>query len=422
MPFEIKQDFGLAFLFMMNIKDNIKIEYLDRMKSYLNDDFENYLKSLEDKETHGLVVNLKKLTKAKLELFDFASIFNAKLIFKNDNFAYLQYDKDILSRNSVSVGRHPLYHVGLYYVQEPSAARPVYEAGINENDAVIDLCASPGGKSIETLCNLNKSKGGFLVSNEVDSSRVKVLLSNIERMGFDNVIVTSENSTNLVKKFSNFFDKVIVDAPCSGEGMFRKSLDARLQWSESLVRSMAKLQKNLLNDAYSMLKPGGKIIYSTCTFSKEEDENNVSSFIEEHSDMRIEKMEKLFPHVYNGEGQFYAIIVREGEYNNSNNSFPSEKSLKDINMVRYRVDKYDKKGEEIVMSHASTHVDDIDFENTYELTEDEVVKYLHGDVIRTEKKLPNGYYKMTYKNLGLGLAKNVNGVFKNHYPKGLRNM
>lgn len=407
--------------------DNIKKEYLDRMKNYLNDDFEKYLKSLADIETHGLLVNLKKLDKSKLELSDLISLFSAELLFKNDGFAYLQYDKETLMKNGVSVGRHPLYHVGLYYVQEPSAAKPIYEAKINENDAVLDLCASPGGKSIETLCCLNKEKGGFLISNEVESSRVKILLSNIERMGFDNQIVTSEKSEDLANIFHDYFDKVIVDAPCSGEGMFRKSIDARLQWSEGLVKSMAKLQRSLLNDAYSMLKKGGKIIYSTCTFSKEEDENNAMSFLSEHPDMKLEKMEKLLPHLYNGEGQFYAILVKEGEHN-SGNSFPSEKLLRDIKLIKYKVDeydkydKYDKKSRELVRSHASTHVDDIYFENVYELSEDEVIKYLHGDVIKTDKILPNGYYKMTYKNLGLGLAKNVNSVFKNHYPKGLRNI
>lgn len=407
--------------------DNIKKEYLDRMKSYLNGDFEKYLKSLDDSETHGLVVNLKKLAKSKLELFDIINLFNAKLIFKNDGFAYLQYDKEELSKNGISVGRHPLYHVGLYYVQEPSAARPIYELEINESDSILDLCASPGGKSIEALCCLDKDKGGFLVSNEVESSRVKILLSNIERMGFENQIVTSEKSENLVNVFPEYFDKVIVDAPCSGEGMFKKSMDARLQWSEGLVRSMAKLQSGLLNDAYSMVKHGGKIIYSTCTFSKEEDENNVMGFLSKHNDMKLEKMVKLLPHLYNGEGQFYAILVKDGECS-SGNQFPSEKSLKDIKLVKYKVDEYDKydkldkKSGEMIRSHASTHVDDIIFQNVYELSEDEVIMYLHGDVIRIDKNLPNGYYKMTYKDLGLGLAKNVKGVFKNHYPKGLRNI
>lgn len=407
--------------------DNIKKEYLDRMKSYLKDDFEKYLKSLDESETHGLVVNLKKLDKSKLELSDLISIFSAALLFKNDGFAYLQYDKEALSKNGISVGRHPLYHVGLYYVQEPSAARPIYELGINENDSILDLCASPGGKSIETLCCLNKDKGGFLVSNEVEGSRVKILLSNIERMGFDNQIITSEKSENLVNIFPEYFDKVIVDAPCSGEGMFKKSIEARLQWSEGLVKSMAKLQMSLLNDAYNMLKPGGKILYSTCTFSNEEDENNVMSFLSGHPNMRLEKMEKLLPHLYNGEGQFYAILVKDGECS-SGNQFPSEKSLKYIKLVKYKVDEYDKhdkldkKNGEMIRSHASTHVDDIVFKNVYELSEEEAIKYLHGDVIRTNKDLPNGYYKMTYKNLGLGLAKNVNSVFKNYYPKGLRNI
>lgn len=399
----------------------IKKEYLSRMKNYLNEDYDKYLVSLDKDEKHGIVVNLKKLNKSKLVLSDIVNIFDARLMFKNDGFAYLQYDKDKLTNNGISIGRHPLYHVGIYYVQEPSAARPIYEAGISENDSVLDLCASPGGKSIEALCCLDKCKGGFLISNEVDSSRVKILLSNVERMGFDNVIVSSENSAKLANTFFEFFDKVIVDAPCSGEGMFRKSLDARLQWSESLVRSMAKLQMSLLNDAYKMTKEGGMIIYSTCTFSKEENEDNINLFLSKHPDMRINKMEKLLPFEYDGEGQFYAILLKEGE-SHRGNLFPSEKSLKELNIVRYKINGYEKKGGEIVPTHALTHIDDASFENVYELSDEEVIKYLHGDVIRVDKNLLDGYYKMTYKNLGLGLAKNVKGTLKNHYPKGLRNV
>ena len=401
--------------------DGIKKEYLSRMKNYLNEDYDKYLASLDKDEKHGIVVNLKKLDKSKLVLSDIVNIFDARLMFKNDSFAYLQYDKGKLTNNGISIGRHPLYHVGIYYVQEPSAARPIYEAGISENDSVLDLCASPGGKSIEALCCLDKCKGGFLISNEVDSSRVKILLSNVERMGFDNVIVSSENSAKLASIFFEFFDKVIVDAPCSGEGMFRKSLDARLQWSESLVRSMAKLQISLLNDAYKMTKEGGMIIYSTCTFSKEENEDNINLFLSKHPDMRINKMEKLLPFEYDGEGQFYAILIKEGE-SHRGNLFPSEKSLKELNIVRYKINGYEKKGGEIVPTHALTHIDDASFENVYELSDEEVIKYLHGDVIRVDKNLLDGYYKMTYKNLGLGLAKNVKGTLKNHYPKGLRNV
>lgn len=401
--------------------DGIKKEYLSRMKNYLNEDYDKYLASLDKDEKHGIVVNLKKLDKSKLVLSDIVNIFDARLMFKNDSFAYLQYDKDKLTNNGISIGRHPLYHVGIYYVQEPSAARPIYEAGISENDSVLDLCASPGGKSIEALCCLDKCKGGFLISNEVDSSRVKILLSNVERMGFDNVIVSSENSAKLANTFFEFFDKVIVDAPCSGEGMFRKSLDARLQWSESLVRSMARLQMSLLNDAYKMTKEGGMIIYSTCTFSKEENEDNINLFLSKHPDMRLNKMEKLLPFEYDGEGQFYAILLKEGE-GHRGNLFPSEKSLKELNIVRYKINGYEKKGGEIVPTHALTHIDDASFENAYELSDEEVIKYLHGDVIRVDKNLLDGYYKMTYKNLGLGLAKNVKGTLKNHYPKGLRNV
>lgn len=403
------------------IYNQLKKDFLDRMKEVLKGKYELYLDALNKKDVHGFALNLKKLSRSSIDLSYISNLFKSEILYKNANLAYFLYDKEQLSSNGIFPGKHPLHHVGLYYIQEPSAAKVLWDVDIKKSDVVLDLCASPGGKTIEALCNLDKNEGGFLISNEIDFNRAKVLSSNIERIGFDNVIVTNANATALSNIFQNYFDKIIVDAPCSGEGMMRKSEEARLQWSINLVQSMSKIQKNLLDISYSMLKDGGEIIYSTCTFSREEDEDNVEYFLNEYSDIKLIKMEKLYPFEFRGEGQFFAVLKKEGE-NNIKSNFPKLEALKNINVLRYGVEKYESKHNVNVPTHASTHIDDIVFNHSIDLDDEEVEKYLRGEVIRKDLNLPNDFVKVTYKKLGLGLAKYVNGQLKNHYPKGLRNM
>lgn len=401
--------------------DFIKNEYLERMKADLGSFYDKYILTFEDKETHGIIINKKKLACSTIDIDYVVKRFSGEIVCENDSFVYMTYDKEELLKSNIQIGKDPLHHAGLYYVQEPSAAKVLCDFKIDKNDAVLDLCASPGGKSIMSLCYLDKKEGGFLLSNEIDYGRSKTLISNIDRMGFDNVIVTCSRSSELKKVFIEFFDKIIVDAPCSGEGMMRKSKDARLQWSETLVKTMSRIQKELLNDAYSMLKKGGYIVYSTCTFSKEEDEEVVKYVLDKFDDIKLLKSEKLLPYEYKGEGQFYAIFRKEGNASDTT-SFPSKKFLSSVNFLKYGVEQYEKKYNVTLPTHESTHVDSIIFDNVYELNDDEILKYLHGEEIVTSVELKNSYYKVTYKNLGIGLAKGVGRVLKNYYPKGLRNM
>lgn len=411
----------MLFLLEKNMFDDIKKEYLDRMKKYLGDDYDRYINTFSEAETHGFVLNKKRLKASSIDIDYVIKTFDAKIFFENDNIAYLVYDKEKLSTYSVQVGKHPLHHAGLYYIQEPSAAKVLYDNSITESDVVLDMCASPGGKSVMALCDLNEDKGGFIISNEIDYARSKILVSNIERMGFENVIVTCNNSQDLKLNFTNFFDTIIIDAPCSGEGMMRKSKMARLQWSTNLVQSMSNTQKKLIDDAYSMLKAGGTIIYSTCTFSQEEDEGIANYAITKYSDLKLINMQKIYPFAYPGEGQFYAVLKKDGEKSFITN-FPSKSMISNLNVVKYKVNEYEEHYNTLVPSHATTHIERIIFDNIYELNDMEVIDYLHGDVIRSDKDIVDGYYKMTYKKLGLGLAKCVKNVFKNHYPKGLRNI
>lgn len=406
------------------------------MKNDLNSlDFEKYLNCLELCTTHGMTINLNILKMSSIDLNYVIDKFKLIEVFKNENYAYYTYDKEKLADFGIYPGKDPLYHAGLYYIQEPSSAKVLSEVQFETSDIVLDLCASPGGKSIEVLYSLDKNAGGFLVSNEVNYKRVKILNSNIERMGFENVVITASKSSELLKCFNNYFDKIIVDAPCSGEGMFRKSEEARIQWSFSLVRSCSNIQKELLDDAYNMLKDGGILIYSTCTFSKEEDEEVVDYLLNKYSDLELIKMEKNYPFNSIGEGQFYSIIKKKG-LSASKTVAPKMMDLESINVIRYGVREYEEESikeqnnkgsinkkcnKKNIMkpTHESTHINDVRFNNIVDLDDIEIYKYLKGETIKKDLNF-NGYCKITYKNMGIGLAKYVNGVLKNHYPKGLR--
>lgn len=400
------------------MKYNIKKEYFEKIKSELNEnDYKIYIASLDKNETHGMTINFNKLKLSSIDLEYIIKKFNLIEIFKTDKYGYYTYDKELLAKSGVYPGKDPLYYVGLYYIQEPSAAKVLSEISINPTDVILDLCASPGGKSIQALYSLNSEKGGFLVSNEIDRKRVRILNSNIERMGFDNVVIISEDSNDLLNRFENYFDKVLVDAPCSGEGMFRKSEEAINQWSNELVNSCSKIQIKLIEDAYNMLKCGGILIYSTCTFSKEEDENVIDYLINKHSDIELVKMEKNYPFNSIGEGQFFAVLKKNGDECDCFNK-PDKTAFNGLNVIRYGIEEWeDVKNDK--PTHASTHSEIISFEHTIDLDDIEVYKYLKGETIKKDLEF-KGFCKVTYKKLGLGLGKYVDGVLKNHYPKGLR--
>lgn len=400
----------------------LKKEFIERLKSELsNEYFQMYIDALDKSPKHGMTVNLHKLYKSNIDLDWLIRRFKGELIYKNNNFAYICYDKDELSMCGIFPGKDPLYHAGLYYIQEPTASKVLYDVDIDPNDFVLDLCASPGGKSAEILFSLKDSDGGFLVSNDIDFERAKVLSSNIERLGFDNVAITCSDSKKLADRFTNYFDKVIVDAPCSGEGMFRKSIEARQQWSLKLVQSMSMIQKRLVDDAYIMLKDSGKLIYSTCTFSLEEDEKVVDYLLDKYKDLKLCKIEKNYPFNSIGEGQFYAILQKGEELVKHEKNDFNVTLLSNVPTLRIGIEHFEEKKGIKLPTHASTHIESIHFDNVIELDDYDIMKYLKGESLRI-KLDTNGYYKVTYKGLGIGLAKYNSGMLKNHYPKGLRNV
>ena len=216
-------------------------------------------------------------------------------------------------------GNHQYHIGGLFYFQEPSAMAAAAALPVNEGDFILDLCAAPGGKSTQAGAKLNNT--GLLVSNEIIKKRADILSENIERFGFKNTVVTNETPQRLCEKYPEFFDKIIVDAPCSGEGMFRKEPQAVTEWSEEHVMSCAARQRNILDCAVKMLKKGGMLLYSTCTFSIEENEKNAEYIIKNlglaqvpiHLNgvcggINMPYAARLFPHKQNGEGHFVALF------------------------------------------------------------------------------------------------------------------
>ena len=290
--------------------------FLDEMKCLLGGQYDDYLKSFEHPVRCGLRINTMKIT---CEKFQKAAPFHLDPVpWISDGFFYGGEDQP---------SKHPYYAAGLYYLQEPSAMTPADRLPIDEGDIVLDLCAAPGGKATKLACKLNGS--GMLFANDISNSRAKALLKNLELFGAVNICVMSEDPGKLLKFYPEYFDKILIDAPCSGEGMFRKDHKMIRDWEEKGPDYYAAVQKEILHNAYGMLKPGGMIMYSTCTFSRKENEDNIVWFLKEYPDMSLEDISpfehftagldgceqcvRLLPHIIPGEGHFLALLKKEAD-------------------------------------------------------------------------------------------------------------
>jgi NOL1/NOP2/sun family putative RNA methylase len=295
------------------------------MKKLMQEEYEAFIRSYDEPHVQGLRVNTLKI---KIE--DFLSInpFHLHHIpWVNEGFYYDMEDRP---------GKHPFHEAGLYYIQEPSAMAVGALADVKPGERILDLAAAPGGKSTHIAAKLQGK--GLLVSNEIHPSRAKILSQNVERMGIKNCVVTNEHPERLAKKFKNYFHKILVDAPCSGEGMFRKDIEACNQWSLDNVSFCSDRQLDILENASEMLMPEGILIYSTCTFSPEENEGVIEQFLKIHKEFIIEKSKsfegfdhgraawinskntdlnktiRLWPHKLRGEGHFIAVLRKiDGE-------------------------------------------------------------------------------------------------------------
>lgn len=427
----------------------LPIQFLERMKEMLGTEYEEFLASYKKERAYGMRINTLKMEKEEaLKLLPFSL---EPVLWCETGFYYKEEERP---------GKHPFHEAGMYYIQEPSAMITAELAEITPGEQVLDLCAAPGGKSTQLACKMQGK--GVLVSNEINPQRAAILSQNIERMGIKNAIVTNESPERLSKFLESFFDKIVVDAPCSGEGMFKKEPLAVSEWSEANVENCSRRQREILSYASAMLKPGGRIIYSTCTFSKQENEDVIQCFLSEHPEYEVVQMHRIWPHKVKGEGHFAAVLQKAGEGMGQKGFGKAGKLEKgklaqleefmnstlktklEGNLVTFGENLYllpeqapDLKGLKVLRpglhlgsfkknrfepAHALSHALKPDeCRHVLELSreEKEVEGFLRGEAIErlAEEK---GWYLVCVEGLPLGFAKYSNGMFKNHYPKGLR--
>ncbi len=447
---------------------NLPVEFTERMKNLLGDEYDNFLSAVNSEPVKGFRVNTHKIS---LEEFEKINVFGQEKIPYVHGGYYLDYDK---------AGNHPYHHAGMIYIQEPGAMAPAECVEIDEDWKILDMCAAPGGKSTQLRNKLGEN--GILVSNEIIPSRCKILTGNIERLGLENCVTTCMDTNRLAKTFPETFDLIMVDAPCSGEGMFRKDDTAISEWSQQNVLMCAERQKEILENAVKCLKNGGYIVYATCTFSLEENEMVVASFLENHPEFELLPVKKeveenttdgvfyegcteknisfarrFYPHKSKGEGQFMALLHNKLESYENKKILPKkqekiDKSVYDFldttllsydrdkvmmyngNPIYFTPDFEVKKGTafmcgvtigEIAKNYIKPHHQFFmamgdKFRRKINLSSDseEINKYLRGEEFATDCE--NGWAVVMVDSCPVGGAKVSSGKAKNHYPKGLR--
>ena len=300
----------------------LPMKFKENMKGILGAAFADYEKSFEEGRFYGLRVNPLKIT---------SQDFKAKEIFDLEDVSWCK--EGFYYGEGIRPAKHPYYHGGLYYLQEPSAMSPGAVLCPQMGDKVLDLCAAPGGKTTQLGAALGGT--GVLIANDISAGRTKALLKNVELFGIKNCIVMSETPEKLSHTFNGYFDKILVDAPCSGEGMFRKEPDIMKSWHEEMLDFCEKSQKDILENASKMLKSGGMLLYSTCTFSPHENEKTINDFLDRHEEFNLLPIDpalgfddgnpqwvengreqlaytkRLWPHKIKGEGHFLALLHKK---------------------------------------------------------------------------------------------------------------
>lgn len=304
---------------------NLPQKFEQRMRELLKEEFPEFLKGFEEERYGGVRFNSLKIEKEEWEKLAPFAVTQVPWI--DNGYYYSLNDQP---------AKHPFYFAGLYYIQEPSAMTPACILPVEPGDRVLDICAAPGGKSTELAAKLQGK--GILVSNDISNSRAKALLKNLELFGSRNSLILSEAPGKLTERFRGFFDKILVDAPCSGEGMFRKSPAIMKNWEQYGVEYYHKLQIEILDAVIPMLAPGGQMVYSTCTFSPEEDEGSLQYILERYPELHVipQKLQyegfsyghpewiengkeeihhavRIWPHKMNGEGHFVALLQKDAD-------------------------------------------------------------------------------------------------------------
>ena len=288
-------------------------EFIERMKIRLGQDWEAFLEAYSMPPKRGLRLNIQKLeANPEFPLEDWKENWKLEELIKESTREYL-CDEEYLQSIGVQIGHDAYHEAGLYYIQDPSAMSVVPYMELRPFDRCLDLCASPGGKSLQIADRLKTEEGGILLSNEFIMERAKNLSKNVERMGYSHVAVSSCSAEELEEQFPAFFSRILVDAPCSGEGMFRKNPEAIADWSLEKVSQCAVLQREILEHAIGMLREGGLLAYSTCTFSEEENEGMREWILDKHPELCFLGDKHLYFHNSVGEGQYFALFRKAGK-------------------------------------------------------------------------------------------------------------
>ena len=423
--------------------------FLDRMEKQLGDEYPAFLESLDRPRAVALRFNPLKGQQPVL------GFVGAQVPWEPRGY---YYDPE------ARPGLHPYHEAGVYYLQEASAMAPVVLLDPQPGERICDLCAAPGGKSTQIAGRMGGE--GFLLCNEISPKRAKILSRNIERMGIANTLVTNEHPQNLAKRYEGFFDRVLIDAPCSGEGMFRKEEAAVTDWSQETVQMCARRQAEILHSGASLVRPGGRLVYSTCTFALEENEQAVAMFLQAHPEFSPERVEapwfvqgqncsfRMWPHKLLGEGHFAAVLRKAGTGDGWENAsfdgqlprewtdfakqlgitLPPGKAvlfgqslywapiqmpdIRAVKVLRPGLELGEVKKGRFEPAHALA-LWMKNAENIHDLSadSDQIRAYMHGETIPSSKI---GWCLVTVDGYAIGWGKGDGKILKNHYPKGLR--
>lgn len=423
--------------------------FLQRIQTQLGEEYDAFLQSLERPRAVALRINPLKGAQPALPFV------GAPVPWEPQGF---YYDPD------ARPGLHPYHEAGVYYLQEASAMSAVAMLDPQPGERVCDLCAAPGGKSTQIAGRMQGD--GFLLCNEYSPKRAKILSQNIERLGVANALVTNETVDRLAQKLPGFFDRVLIDAPCSGEGMFRKEADAVTDWSQETVEMCAARQADILNAGAALLRAGGRLVYSTCTFAPEENEQAVAGFLEAHPEFALEAAAapwftpagegqfRLWPHKLLGEGHFVAVLRKLGEEEVQSAPTTGEKlpkewlsfakelgillpegkavafgqtlywapkempDLKGLKVLRPGLELGQVKKDRFEPAHAlALWLKECRNAISLENDSPQIKAYLHGDVLPAQVK---GWCLIQVDGYSIGWGKGDGTMIKNHYPKGLR--
>ncbi len=419
------------------------MEFKEHLKSYLsNEEIDKLMDSLNEESLHAVLLNPKKMSDE-----EFLKLYPEVKKHPFVPHAYI-YIKEIYN-----LGKSIYHTLGCFYLQEPSAMVPAYLLNAEENDLILDMCAAPGGKTIQSSFLMKDT--GLIISNDLSKPRTFSIVENVERLGLGNIVVANNDLSLISNKLENTFDKIILDAPCSGSGMFRKEQKMEDDWSYNKVLKFAETQKQLISIAYSMLKPGGILSYSTCSFSLEEDEE-VVKYLLDNTDAEIIPIDNnplfyinkktplgihLLPSIFPGEGHYICLIKKPGISVKRDFKVGIDKKISQFNFEQiYRFGDYlfglnypynfkcfnvirlgVKIGESIKGDikydyHYAHYINK--FDNTYSLQSNELAKYFSGETINAS--VYKGIYLLTFDGINVDLAKSDGRIFKNHFPKGLR--